>query len=142
MSVQWTPDLAVGISEIDDQHRALFEKANTLLSTLETSGEFDEGARDRIEDELHALAEAIVRHFAMEEKYMTRLRCPEYVSHRDVHESFIDDFARLKRDIERRAPAAGCAAEVVERVLGWFTEHIADSDRRLGAFLNGKLRAA
>lgn len=142
MPVQWTPDLAVGVSEIDDQHRGLFEKANTLVSTLDTFAEPDEEVRDRIEEALGALAEAVVRHFATEEKYMTRLRCPEYAAHRDLHESFIDDFASLKKDIERRAPAACCAAEIVERVLGWFAEHIADSDRRLGAFLNGKLRAA
>ncbi|MHB0870885.1 MAG: hypothetical protein ACYC5J_15740 [Chloroflexota bacterium] len=31
MPVQWTPDLSVGVTLIDDQHKGLFKRVNQLL---------------------------------------------------------------------------------------------------------------
>lgn len=31
MSIEWTPDLSVGVKHIDDQHKIWFQKANELF---------------------------------------------------------------------------------------------------------------
>ncbi len=142
MPLQWTSDLEVGVHEIDDQHRDLFLKAAELASALNSQDQPDDERRERVEDAVAVLGTAVVKHFAAEEKLMTRLRWPEYVAHRDQHEDCIDDFARLKRSIETPVTTLIPAEQVNAQFLEWLVDHIRESDQPLAKFINTKLSAA
>ncbi|MHB9035807.1 MAG: hemerythrin domain-containing protein, partial [Armatimonadota bacterium] len=58
MAVQWTPDLAVGVREIDDQHRELFKRVNDLLEAM-SKGK----GRDEIAKVVAFLGNYVVTHF-------------------------------------------------------------------------------
>lgn len=137
MSLQWTPDLAVGVIEIDDQHKELFARVNSLLDAMRQGQ-----GKEQVENTVAFLADYVVTHFAAEERYMLRLRYPDYEAHRKEHEDFIDDFARIKKELQVGGASTSLVIEINRRVGAWLSGHIRRTDKALGAFLSSKLQAA
>lgn len=127
----WTPLFSVGLREIDEQHKVLFNLAN----------EFDDAVRAGREDEflapiLDQLIEYTEFHFQTEERLMQRQGFSATAAHCLEHE-------RLRRSVEefRQRFSNGevdLAQEVLTFFRDWLTHHIMNSDRRLGSELNRK----
>lgn len=127
----WTPLFSVGIREIDEQHKILFDLAN----------EFDAAARagheaeviERILDDLISYTEY---HFASEERLMRRHEYTASAAHLAEHE----DLKRSVRDFRRRVGEGGArlTPELLTFFRDWLTRHIMNSDRQLGLALNRK----
>ncbi len=80
MALEWTPDLSVGVEEIDEQHRELFRRAERLIATLRC------GDRGEVLPLLAYLDEYVAHHFSAEERLMREVRYPaleEHVSRTD-----------------------------------------------------------
>ena len=134
MKLQWTRDLSVGVEEIDNQHRELFDRINALGSAMMQGGAKEEAARL-----IEFLAEYVVIHFGAEEKYMTDFGYAGYALHKTKHEWFKKEFS----DIRAMLDAGGITPEVIMRgnnlLIIWFSNHIRSIDMMLGSFLKTKL---
>jgi hemerythrin len=129
MTIPWTPDLSVGIDEIDAQHRELFRRAERLLEAMAPGA--GEDARPLI-DALQAFA---VEHFCLEEAFMRDARFPGYVRHKAEHDRFIEDLHAIAREHEVRGRGAFESLRASQWLRGWLREHVSGTDAELGRFL-------
>lgn len=129
MKIAWREYLSVGVAEIDDQHKLLFEHIDTLLTAYE-QGAGSEELR-RLFDFLDAY---VATHFDDEERLMQRLGFPDLERHREQHQGFIGDLATLKGRMEVEGPTESLITSVGMVTVGWLIEHISVMDRAIGAF--------
>jgi hemerythrin len=127
--MEWISAYSVGIPEIDEQHKQLFE----CIDRLENAK--DERQRELavyfVMDELTDYARI---HFAVEEIVMRLFDYPGLKAHAAEH-----------RDFELRLKALGKVelnhdvhAEAGSFLRGWLTQHIMISDKRYAEFILGQ----
>ncbi len=133
MAVKWTPDLAVGVTIIDDQHKELFNRVNQLLeASAQGKG------KEEIGKILDFLGTYTITHFGTEEKEMTRLGYGGIAAHKGEHLAFLRDFGNLARDYQQAGASTSMVIAVQRRVCDWLVSHIGKSDKALGAFIKSK----
>lgn len=119
---EWRNEYAVGIPEIDAQHKHLFGIAYRLADSVRTAaGQTDLKA---VIDELTSYAN---EHFAFEEMIMEKADYEHLMYHRKMHE-----FMRTRLDLLNAQLMKGflSEAELVEFMETWLTEHIIMEDMR------------
>jgi hemerythrin len=126
---QFTEDCVTGISQIDDEHRALFEMINRGQALMDAG---EKGAKETrtLLLELKKYAET---HFAHEEAYMEEIREPELPRQRKEHE----DFKKQVNEMLRRADEGDekVLREILEFLSRWLYRHILGSDMMIGHML-------
>ena len=85
--IQWKESYRLGIEEIDEQHKKLFEIANRAYELLKN--DFVTDKYDRIVDIIEELKDYAVYHFSFEEKYMASIKYRKLFSHKVIHDDFI-----------------------------------------------------
>jgi hemerythrin len=130
MTLEWTSGLAVGVDEIDEQHRELFRRAERLILALRA------GDRGEVEPLLRYLSDYVVSHFDCEERWMTRAEYPGLAAHQDAHRRFKDDFAELTREYQRKGPTPLVALTVHNWLAAWLQQHISGSDVALARWMS------
>ncbi|MCX8069933.1 MAG: bacteriohemerythrin [Thermodesulfovibrionales bacterium] len=125
----WSEDLAVGIDEIDNQHKKLIGLINQLaiLKEQQTSD------REYIHSLLSELFNYTIYHFFTEEQIMENISYPEYGSHKMEHVNLsarvVDYFERFSRGEEY------LQSEIYEFLKAWLNSHIKNTDTKLGKFI-------
>lgn len=139
MGAEELDDLTIGITEIDDQHRA-FLRAIVALREAVAEGI---GARDRLLRTLQYLDEFVAVHFSTEERYMRLHNYPGILLHEKEHAEFARAYAELKQrfhDLDAQGELTALhAIEVEHRLENWLTGHILRADKKLGAFLSERM---
>jgi hemerythrin len=130
MGIAWTPALAIGIEDIDDQHRELFARAERFSAAVQA------GASERevgeLLDFLHAYA---VWHFGLEEAWMRDADFPGYLPHKSEHDRFAADLLALAKEHDRVGPSAFLALRVSAWLGRWLEAHLSGTDAEMGRFL-------
>ena len=129
----WTPKLAVGVAEIDAQHKELFARANALLAAMSTGKPADEVKRL-----LAFVEDYCARHFASEERVMREKRYPGLAAHKAQHEDFTRRFQELVAQLQLKGASPTVTLATQSFVCGWLVEHIGKVDMELGKFLAGQ----
>lgn len=136
--MQWTEDLSVGVQTIDEQHKELFSRINSLVDAIKSHT-----CKYKIGDVIKFLEDYIVEHFSIEERIMLESGYPNYGPHRFQHEKFMQNFAELRVELEKleggvRPGSYDLSVATNQIVVDWILEHIAMVDKQLGAFLMKK----
>lgn len=133
--IQWNDNLASGSSEIDSQHKELFERINSLLAT------FGKGSIDRQEFSkiIQFLTDYVVFHFGNEENYMAKFSYSSTSQHKAQHQQFVRIFGKLKERMMIEGINPELAEETRQLLVDWLINHIKYSDRALGMFLKLKI---
>ncbi|WP_312279110.1 bacteriohemerythrin [Oscillibacter sp.] len=125
----WTPNLSVGVREIDDQHKLLFEKAEQL---------FEAGKRNQAKEYIGELLEFLdsytKKHFADEESYMQRIHYPGYAEQKAAHTAFIAQLQKLRSDYAASGGNILVIISANQIVVDWLTKHISNMDKKIGEF--------
>ncbi len=124
---QWTPDYAVGVPQIDQEHQRLFQMAEEMhQAMLEGKGEAI------LEDLLSRLVKYTIHHFAHEERLMERIGYPDYRQHQIEHAELCSKVRRMqdRSDLETIPPG-----EILRFLGDWLKYHTTTSDRRIGAYM-------
>lgn len=130
MPITWTPKLAVGVPQIDEEHRELFLRINTLLDAMAASR-----ARHQVEPLIGFLDEYVEVHFGGEAALMHVHRYPEAAEHLAQHAYFVEEYRRLSADVRAGGPTALLTIKLNKLLCDWLRDHIGTTDRRFGAFL-------
>ncbi|MHB8171886.1 MAG: bacteriohemerythrin [Thermincolia bacterium] len=133
MAIQWTQDLAVGVNEIDNQHKELFAKVNKLIEAMHQGK-----GKEEIGEVVSFLEKYVIEHFGTEEKLMTKHNYPNFTAHKGHHNEFIKDFNALKKEFEFKAANTFLVIQIQRRVVDWLIDHIGKVDKELGKFLQNK----
>jgi hemerythrin len=133
MAVQWTADLAVGVPQIDGQHRELFKKLNDLLEACQ-----QRQGKEMVGTVLGFLGRYVVEHFQAEEALMASVQYPALVTHRGHHKSFLKSFGDLQKAFTAEGPGPHIVIQTNQVVLQWLNGHIRTIDKAFGEFLTSR----
>ena len=126
-------DLEVGVLEIDAQHMELINRLNSLLSIGH-----DAVSREETQKTLDMLEEYIVKHFTDEEELQKKNKYPEYETHKKMHQYFIDEFQKLKKEFATSGHSLKFTMDLNNSLINWIVKHIKSADVELGKFLKSK----
>lgn len=127
--IQWTEDLAVGIAEIDAQHRELYAAVCALHEAMRAH------RLDRVSDTMAFLERYAVSHFAAEERQMEAAGYPELPHHRSAHRSFVRDFVRRKASLAAVGATPSLVVETSSWLGEWLRDHVRGLDVEMGRYL-------
>lgn len=133
MAVEWKEDLAVGVAEIDNQHKELFNKVNSLFDACSTGK-----GKEQIDSVINYLQDYVVLHFGSEEKLQKQYNYPEYTAHKAQHDQFVKDFLTLKEKIDKEGVSGLTIVQLNQVLVDWLIKHIRKTDKALAAFLKEK----
>jgi hemerythrin len=130
MAIEWTEDLSVGVTEIDNQHKELFRQINMLIEACH------QGRGAQAVGEVLSFLDSYARlHFGTEEDYMQKYQFPGMESHRRQHQEFIANLTEVKERFAQEGPGVHIVV-ITNRILaGWLNNHIRRSDKVLGAHI-------
>ncbi len=130
LKVEWQEYLAIGVAEIDDQHRLLFDKFSALLAAYKKGRSSEE--MNRL---FSFLGSYVITHFADEERLMLKLGYPDSQRHRQLHQEFTQKIALLRERLLREGPSEALVTTLTLTINGWLIEHISRMDRAFGRFM-------
>ena len=133
MAIIWTDDLATGVDEIDEQHRELFRRINSLLESCNQGK-----GKKEIDGVVRFLEDYVETHFSEEERYMTKYGFPSYSGHKSQHLEFIENLSGIKRKLDEEGPGLVVVVTTNQMLVDWLKAHIRKLDKELGAFLKAK----
>lgn len=126
----FTNDCLIGISEIDAEHRRLFE----LIGEADTALKNEISPVSTAMALINELKQYAISHFAHEEAYMERMNDPELERQKKEHADFIDKITTYHlADITEQNGKKICL-ELLEYLSRWLMTHILGSDLLIGHF--------
>jgi len=137
MGYTWTTALSVGVEEIDEQHKELINRFNALLAAA-SQGK----GKQEIGSIILFLNDYVIKHFSDEEKLQVKYSYPQYLSHKAEHKRFIEDFGRLKQELEAQGVTSSIVIAVQRRVGDWLINHICKVDQELGKYIRAAIARA
>ena len=117
MRIEWEEKYSVGNKEIDDQHKKLFNLANTI----------ELAEKSHVTKIIMGLYKYTMRHFTAEEKMMEKSGYPYLSEHKKLHDNLItklndiSERADMGRDIDME--------KLKVFVFEWLTDHILKQDK-------------
>lgn len=127
--MEWTPDLSVGVSVIDEQHKMWFQYANDL---------FEAGQKHKASEYIGRLLDFLddytKKHFRDEEQYMTKIQYPGLSAQKQAHTAFIEQLNKLKKEYSESGGNILVIINANQLVIGWLTSHITNMDKKIGQF--------
>jgi hemerythrin len=134
-SLQWSTSHAVFVTEIDDEHKEIFQAVSELQDALANGGVFL-----NVRKLTQRLAGCVAEHFAHEERLMRAARYGSLRWHKHQHDHARMRVGQFAARIEQGDTAAG--SELVEYLTSWLGGHTGLADRMMGAFLRNRQRCA
>jgi hemerythrin len=128
--VTLSKDMEVGVLEIDTQHQELINRLNALMSMGH-----DAVSKEETQKTMDMLGDYIVKHFTDKEALQRQNKYPEYESHREMHQLYISEFQRLKKEFDENGHSLKFTMDVNNSLINWIVKHIKSADVELGKFL-------
>lgn len=130
---KWTKAHAVFLPQVDAEHRNLFRLAEELHHAVEAGAE-----ATRIQADLQSLITTIDEHFSHEERLMKAAACESYQWHKQQHDTVRKKAKKLTAEFAAGDSSAPNA--FLEFLSHWFRDHMALSDRMMGAQVRNRDR--
>ncbi|MBI5189225.1 MAG: hemerythrin family protein [Nitrospirae bacterium] len=130
MAIRWTDELATGHAVVDEQHREIFRRVDTLIEACK-SGK----GREEVGGMVEFLAEYVVDHFKTEEKLQRESGYPEYHAHKAMHDQFLGQVVSLRERFDAEGPTITMVLNTNRVVVDWLNQHIKQSDKSFGRYL-------
>ena len=121
--------METGIQEVDDQHRELINRINTVVMLGEAGK-----SKEETEETLNFMAEYAIKHFATEDDYMNRCSYPMCYLHQGQHQGFIETYSDIRARYENSGYSTELSTELNAFLVSWTINHIATSDAAFGRY--------
>ena len=127
----FTKDCVIGVPEIDDEHRRLFE----LIGEVDAAVKAESDSISTAMALLNELKQYAVTHFTHEEAYMAEIHDPELPRQQKEHQAFVNKVNSYRfSDITDSAIAKELILELLDYLSRWLMSHILGSDILIGHF--------
>ncbi len=124
--IKWTPDLSVGIGDIDIQHREFISILREIAENIKKNKD------KKIEDAISFLEKYAEIHFSLEEMYMTIYSYPASDEHFNIHKKFKEEIKLLREKLIKKNLTI---FDMQDKFKNWFFSHIKTTDTKLASFL-------
>jgi len=125
--IEWRDEFSVGNADIDAQHKKLFQIAGRAYALLKDDMKSDK--YDEIIGILEELKEYTQYHFTFEEEHMKNIGYKKLLSHKILHDDFIERFNGVNLDAID-SNQSKYIMETLDFVMNWISEHILGSDKQ------------
>ena len=134
--LEWNTSFDVGVEEIDEQHHILVNTINEAAVTLSENSTLD--ALEQITNNLLSYA---LYHFETEEELMIQYGyndlCKEDAdAHLKRHRDFSATVVNMRNNIKANKTIS--KDELLTFLKDWLTNHILNTDKKLGAYIVAK----
>ena len=118
----WTQAYSVGVPELDQQHKVLFDIINRV-AVLDGSADSSE----RLHEILIALFDYFESHCKSEESYMQMISYPGFDGQKAQHEEFLNKLDAIStKALDHKLDSV----ELYYFLRGWLIEHVMESDQQ------------
>ena len=130
---EWTPEMSVGVKEIDEQHAELTGIINSLCYAY-----MDGKDHEILADLINKVNDYAQKHFATERRYMAPYvdDMPNYDEHMQQHREFFTTGVNFL--LEYLDKGTGITPELLDYLTDWWFRHINGTDKIMGALLKSK----
>ena len=123
--ITWDDSYSIGVPEINEQHKHLFQLTNEAYDLLNDYATADK--YDSILNLIVELKEYTVYHFSSEEEYMKKTGYKWYKEHKEEHTNFINTVESIDmNDIDMHQDEA--LTKIFDFVSKWIYDHILTFD--------------
>jgi hemerythrin-like metal-binding protein len=129
--LEWTPEYAVHVAEIDREHKILFNIVNRLHEAM-----LNGKGTDVLGKLLEEIMQYTIYHFANEETLMATALYPELHAHVGQHEDLRRKVLAMRERFE--CGEATMTIELTLFITGWLRNHVMGTDRRLGEYIQAE----
>ena len=123
---EWEDSFSVANEEIDQQHKMLFDLANSIGDDLN---------QQRAKKIIMDLYKYTREHFAAEEQMMQRISYPKFEEHKELHTDLI---TKLNTISAQPFDNEESVSDFITFVYDWLTHHILNKDMDYMRFANDK----
>lgn len=128
---EFTNDCILGVEQIDEEHRHLFDLMNQGMDILHNS--YISDWYEDIKELMAELEDYAEQHFEHEEAYMEKIRDPELILQRSQHMAFRDAILNFSlKDIDDVEDQKKVLEELMRYLAKWLYHHIIGSDILIG----------
>ncbi len=131
---QWKEEYSVDHSEIDTQHKRLFQLAGDLHTAM-TEGK----GKDALTKTLNNLIEYTKHHFACEERLMQLHNYPDFAEHKAFHDELTSRVLEFQRNFD--AGRTAMSVELLQFLKDWLGHHIGETDKKVATYLKNLVAA-
>ncbi len=128
--IDWSDLLSVNIKDMDNEHKELFKRINSLLTAM-----LDRSKSYNLLEISTYINDYIDFHFRHEEEMLEKHNYPELEQHKKLHKKYEDDFSRIMDRIKNGDYEALILIDIQEKVVTWLIEHIANEDQKYSKYL-------
>lgn len=123
MPIPWTPELSVGVEEIDHQHQIFLGILNSLYEIV-----YKAERKKELVNILRQIEAYAIFHFATEEKYFDKFDYELAEGHKKKHAELLESVLKFKE----RYVAEGeeVLAELIGFLEDWLVDHLAKEDKK------------
>ena len=125
--IVWREEMSIGVTAIDDDHKALFN----IINEFDTSS-----SRKAAEATAKKLFAYTNSHFKREEELQSEYRYPLHQQQKNEHAKIIGDLKSLIRNafIDTKHTDEEIIANLSELMRDWIVNHVIQSDMKMRAF--------
>lgn len=127
--MEWKDEYAIGIEEIDSQHKTLLEFITDFEQAVAGHAHWN-----TVQPLIARTREFVKFHFAVEESLMHIVKYPGVAAHRAEHQHVLAQLAALEHRVLRQETKG----ELQQMMRTWLFQHIIESDRPFAQYVIGK----
>lgn len=125
---QFTDDCLLGVEELDNEHRRLFQMINEAISLSDQTEDVTRVAQNLLLN----VKDYANTHFAHEEAYMEKIHDPELTLQKKQHAAFVEKINGFSLDMSSPETAKASLNELLVYLVRWLYNHILSSDMLIG----------
>jgi len=125
--IEWSEQLLVGDTLIDEEHKGLLKIYNKLVDAFEKKEQ-----KDKIVEVLTELTNYSLKHFKDEEEWMTRIDYPDFEEHQREHKDFIYRIAMFNLSFNREDE--DMILQVSSFLRKWIVNHLVVTDKKIAEY--------
>jgi len=130
MAIEWNEKLATGNNDIDNQHKELFRKFDSLLEACK-----QRKGKEEVDKLILYLCDYVKLHFSQEEALQKEHNYPDYSDHKKEHERFMQDLNTLVQQLAVEGATLHLLLQTNQTTVNWLINHINITDRKLAEYL-------
>lgn len=128
---QWSDEYSVGIHEIDNQHKMIFELVNQLFQSALRRDHHSSTTKI-----LDALIDYTQTHFELEEKLLLDVSYADFAEHQQEHWRFVEKIEAVVRKFREEDKVV--TFELLNFLKHWLKKHILVTDMAYAKFVAGQ----
>lgn len=125
--VKWDARYEIGVGDVDEQHRMLFDIINDIWAAQVRGAD-----RDELLDVVRRLERYTVAHFTAEGTLMSAVEYPQLDAHKVLHRQFVE---RVREEGAAVRAKGVVSLDLLHFLQDWLIEHILHVDTQYATFM-------